>query len=101
MLLLHLKFYQAVTAVGKFAMRLRLSRFRGCNNIGRFHGFATAVWNFALLLRLAGICGKLLPSIHGKNYRKGNGYVVNKMLKIVETNVKVHFLSNETIEICS
>ena len=33
---------------------------------GKFHGFATAVWNFALLFHLAGICGKLQPSICGK-----------------------------------
>ena len=57
---------------------------------GKFHGFATAVWNFALLFHLVGICGKLQPSICGKVAEKDVDIfwiLLNKMWKIVDTNV--------------
>ena len=73
---------------------------------GKFHGFATAVWNFALLFHLVGICGKLQPSICGKVAEKDVEIfliLLNKMWKIVDTNVensKLFFVkSGEIIEI--
>ena len=74
-------------------MLLRLVGISPCGrNLGKFHVFATAVWNVALLLQLARTCGTLQHSIYdklSKRCREGQGNVLDKMRKeVVETNVE-------------
>ena len=57
----------AIISVNGNAFRDSVNRnLRMLLGFGKFHGFATAVWNFALLFHLAGICGKFQPSTCGK-----------------------------------